>query len=123
MGVTKGANMVVVVNTQHIDNRQDPLLEKVEFVYWKFKGGSTYYVFGTDHRPANAVAKVQWEISPSKPDKYLGYLESVTDWVVYPNDTKVIDLDNLPSGRVFNLDDTDPVKYLMTQAYGDNVPA
>ncbi len=112
--------MVVKITTQVVDNRQDPFPATAEFVYWKFKGGNHYYVLGSDHREANAVAKVQWELQRRNPDDNPAYLEFVTDWEVHHDNRRFeIPEEAWESGRVFTMKgDVDQVNYLMANTYG-----
>jgi len=117
--------MVVKITTQVVDNRQDPFPVTAEFVYWKFKGGDEYYVLGSDHREANAVAKVQWELQRKNPDDSPAYLEFVTDWEVLPAIQAPYTLMEIPeeaweAGKVFTIEGAaiDQVDYLMANTYG-----
>jgi hypothetical protein len=118
--------MVIKVTTQVIDNRQDPFPRTAEFVYWKFKWGDTYYVVGTDSRPANAMARVQWELNKVNMVDNPAYLEYVTDWEIVPGALPV----GADAGKVFTIEGAadeavsgpegaaDPVEYLIANAYG-----
>jgi hypothetical protein len=113
--------MVIKVTTQKIDNRQDPLPRTAEFVYWKFKGGDTYYVSGTDERPANAVARVQWELNKVTMVDNPAYLEYVTDWEEVPDNPLQSWLAPArKAGRVFTIEGAadEAVEYLMANTYG-----
>lgn len=120
--------MTVIVTTQVVDNRQDPLPEKVEFVYWKMKGGNTYYVVGSDDRVANAVARVQHQLNLmySGYDNNPAYLEFVIDWKVVPTTIESVPQEAWNSHRVITLKgqfgriapESDQVDYLMASTYG-----
>jgi len=112
--------MVIKVTTQVVDNRQDPFPAKAEFVYWKMKGGDEYYVLGTDHREANAVARVQHELNLMNPDDNPAYLEFVIDWRVIPTTLESIPQEAWDSNRVINLTGSkvDQVDYLTASTYG-----
>ena len=120
--------MTVIVTTQVVENRQDPLPDKVEFVYWKMKGGNTYYVVGSDERVANAVARVQHELNLMNPDDNPAYLEFVIDWKVTPTTLESIpqeDWDRVITlkgkfGRI--APESDQVDYLTANAYGTTEP-
>jgi hypothetical protein len=115
------------VTTQQIDNRQDPFPRTAEFVYWKFKGGDTYYVIGTDHRKANAVARVQWELNKVNMIDNPAYLEYVTDCEEIPTPLESWLAPARKAGRVFTIEGVpdeavegaaDPVDQLMANIYG-----
>ena len=120
--------MTVIVTTQVVDNRQDPLPDKVEFVYWKMKGGNTYYVVGSDERVANAVARVQHELNLMNPDDNPAYLEFVIDWNVVPTTLESVPQEAWDSHRVITLKfgriapESDQVDYLTANAYGTTEP-
>jgi len=118
--------MTVIVTTQVVDNRQDPLPDKVEFVYWKMKGGNIYYVVGSDERVANAVARVQHQLNLTNPDNNPAYLEFVIDWEVVPTTVESVPQEAWESHRVITLKgefgriapESDQVDYLMDSTYG-----
>jgi hypothetical protein len=113
--------MVVKVTTQVVDNRQDPFPATAEFVYWKMKGGDHYYVLGSDHREANAVAKVQWELQRRNPSDNPAYLEFVTDWeVLNLGHPMIAPTEAWETGKVFTIEGTavDQVDYLTANTYG-----
>ena len=122
--------MTVIVTTQVVDNRQDPLPDKVEFVYWKMKGGNNYYVVGSDERVANAVARVQHELNLMNSDDNPAYLEFVIDWKVTPTTLESVPQEAWDSHRVITLKgefgriapESDQVDDLTANAYGTTEP-
>ena len=91
--------MAIVVNTQYIENYG--VWDETYSNIWKFKGGQTFVVWGTDRRPANAVALVA-EYIYQKPmgirstefDKNFSF-EFPTHWEFQPDnylDDEILDL-------------------------------
>jgi len=73
--------MAILVHTQYIENYgMDEGMN-----YWKFKGGTSYSVTGTDERPANAMALVAEKVHVFNNDYGL---EFPTNWEYMPYDIK-----------------------------------
>lgn len=72
--------MAILVHTQYIENYgMDESMN-----YWKFKGGTSYSVTGTDERPANAMALVAEHVHIN--NAYA--LEFPVTWEYMPYDIK-----------------------------------
>ena len=71
--------MAILVHTQYIENYG--MDESIN--HWKFKGGTSYSVTGTDDRPANAMALVAETVHISESD--FGFEFPIT-WEYLPYD-------------------------------------
>ena len=106
--------MAIVVHTQVLENREDVPTDS--WKHWTQKEPNRYVVFGTDDRPANALALVTWHLSKqnvvngcnSAMQEYAKDWEPVSDKAV----------GNPPVDRVLYVGE--PVEFLLNKTYGQS---
>ena len=106
--------MAVVVYTQVLENGEDVPTDS--WKYWTPKSPDRYVVFGTDDRPANALALVTWQLSKLNVSNGCNSAsqEYIKDWALVSNKA----VGNPPVDRVLYVGA--PVEFLLDKAYGQS---